>query len=173
MKYVKNRLVSNKEVSLNFICTHNSRRSQFGQIWGQTAADYYGIENISTYSGGTEATAFNERAVSAIERAGFIVDKLDDGDNPHYEIWHNEEMSPITCFSKVYSDLNNPQKGYAAIMTCADADENCPIVLGSDERIKLTYEDPKAFDGSPEETAKYDERCEQIAREMFFAFSLI
>ena len=171
--YIQLKLNRNETVKLNFICTHNSRRSQFGQIWGQTAADYYGIETVKTFSGGTEATAFNPRAVAAIERAGFLVDLLKEGENPMYEIWHQEGMAPISCFSKVYSDERNPQKEYAAIMTCSDADANCPVVFGSDSRIKLTYDDPKEYDNTEKESEKYDDRCKQIAQEMFYAFSLV
>src|SRR5699024_9540725 len=69
-----NRKVQKKEpIKLLFICTHNSRRSHFAQIWTSTAAYYYGVEEVKTYSGGTEVTAFNPRAVTAIKRAGFEV----------------------------------------------------------------------------------------------------
>ena len=172
-RYIREKSNQCRNIDLIFICTHNSRRSQFGQIWAQIAAYYYEIPNISTFSGGTEATAFNERAISAIERTGLIVDKSGNDDNPNYEIRDDEIMPPIQCFSKVYTDTHNPQTDFAAIMTCSDADENCPVVFGSEKRIKLMYDDPKVFDGTPEESIKYDKRCEQIAREMFFAFSKI
>jgi arsenate reductase len=61
-----------EEIRLNFICTHNSRRSQLSQVWAQTAAAYYGID-ATCYSGGVEVTAFNERAVAALQRDGFKV----------------------------------------------------------------------------------------------------
>jgi arsenate reductase len=57
-------------------------------------------------------------------------------------------------------------------MTCTHADENCPFIPGA-TRISLPYEDPKAFDGTPEEEAIYAERCRQIARELLFAFSQV
>jgi hypothetical protein len=40
-------------------------------------------------------------------------------------------------------------------------------------RIGTTYEDPKAFDNSPEQDEKYSERCSQVAREILYVFSLI
>mgnify|MGYP000733479600 CR=1 FL=1 len=65
-----------ERIALNFICTHNSRRSHLAQIWAATAAYYYAIPNIQTFSGGTEATAFNPRAVAAMERAGFKIEAV-------------------------------------------------------------------------------------------------
>jgi len=37
--YIQSKIDQGQEINLNFICTHNSRRSQFSQIWAQTAAD--------------------------------------------------------------------------------------------------------------------------------------
>ena len=169
--YLQNKKEKGEQISLNFICTHNSRRSQFSQIWAKTAADYYGIE-IRSFSGGVEVTAFNERAVASIERAGFKVTKKGDG-NPKYFIFNSEDGDPITAFSKVYDDPANAASGFAAVMTCSHADENCPFIPGAEARIPVRYEDPKAFDGTPEEAAKYDERSLQIGAEMFYVFSKI
>ena len=170
--YIQLKKAGHQEVKLNFICTHNSRRSQFSQIWGKTAADYYGIA-FSSYSGGVEVTAFNERAVASIERAGFRVTKKENGSNPYYFIFNSEDGDPITTFSKVYDDPANAQTGFAAVMTCSHADENCPFIPGAEARLPVRYDDPKAFDGTPEEADKYDERCRQIATEMFYVFSQI
>ncbi len=171
-RYIEGCIRSNKPVKLTFICTHNSRRSHFGQIWAAAAAAWYGIENVQTYSGGTEATAFNPRAVRAVEQAGFKVDNPG-GDNPHYLVRFSDEGPVLECFSKKYDDLYNPQRDFAAIMTCSDADENCPFIPGAAFRAPITYEDPKVADGTPEEAARYDERCRQIAAEMFFVFSQV
>jgi len=62
--FIIERSERNKNVLLNFICTHNSRRSHIAQLWVQTAAHYFGIRGVETYSGGTEATEFNSRAVT-------------------------------------------------------------------------------------------------------------
>lgn len=169
--YIQLRVNSNESVRLNFICTHNSRRSQFSQIWAQIAAYAYGIE-VACYSGGTEATAFNERAVASIKRAGFEV-STSGGHNPVYEVKYTEEVPALTMFSKTFDDSSNPDTGFAAIMTCSDADENCPFIPGTDSRIPLRYEDPKAFDGTDLEAEKYDERSMQIATELFYVFSKI
>ncbi len=159
-------------VSLTFICTHNSRRSHFGQIWAAVAAAWYGVEGVKTYSGGTEATAFNLRAVAALERAGFRVENPG-GENPFYRVSFSENEPALECFSKVYDHPANPSQDFIAVMTCSEADENCPFIPGATLRVPLTYEDPKEADGTPEETARYDERCRQIAAEMFFLFSQV
>jgi arsenate reductase len=158
--------------SLTFICTHNSRRSHFGQIWAAVAAAWYGVEGVKTYSGGTEATAFNPRAVAALERAGFRVENPG-GENPVYRVSFSEKESALDCFSKIYDHPVNPSQDFIAVMTCSEADENCPFIPGAMLRIPLTYEDPKEADGTPEETTRYDERCRQIATEMFFLFSQV
>lgn len=171
--YISNKLKESKGVNLTFICTHNSRRSHISQIWAQTAAEYYNIPNIKCYSGGTEATAFNPRAVKAMERAGFKIEKKDDSGNPVYLVYYSDDKVPLECFSKVYSDNYNPQKDYAAIMTCSDADENCPVVFGADARFPIRYNDPKEFDNTEAEEIKYSEKVEEIGREILFAFCSI
>ena len=169
--YVQQKVDSNQPIQLNFICTHNSRRSQLSQIWAKTAAVYYQIP-LESFSGGVEVTAFNERAVESCKRLGFEVEIKLVGENPHYQISF-DVGNTTTLFSKVYDDPINPQSGFAAVMTCSDADENCPFIPGAEARIPLRYEDPKAFDGTSIEGEKYDERSIQIASEMFYIFEKI
>jgi arsenate reductase len=170
--YIRTKLSAGKPAKLNFICTHNSRRSHLAQIWTQTAAAFYDIDKIETYSGGTEATALNPRAVAAIERAGFKVEDPG-GDNPRYEVSFSEQSQPMICFSKKFDDDINPDNNFAAIMTCSDADENCPFVPGTEFRKPITYVDPKEADGTEREAEVYDERCRQIATEMFYMMNLV
>lgn len=170
-KYINNKVKNNSIVNLTFICTHNSRRSHMSQIWAQTAADYYEIPNVKCYSGGTEATAFNPRAVKAVRKVGFKIEQNDESENPTYLVHFSEGKEPLQCFSKVYNDEFNPNKDYAAIMTCSDADENCPVVFGAEERFPIRYEDPKEFDDTELEELKYLERFEQIGIEMLFVFN--
>jgi arsenate reductase (thioredoxin) len=170
--YIQAKVNAGKPVPLTFICTHNSRRSHLSQLWAQTAAYYYGIPRVQTYSGGTEATAFNPRAVKAVEKAGFRVISSGDASNPVYLVQYSEEQPPVKAFSKVYDQGGNPKSNFGAVMTCTHADENCPFIPGA-TRISLPFDDPKAFDGTPLEEAKYDERTRQIGREIFYAFSLV
>jgi arsenate reductase len=169
--YLQEKISNRKEIRLNFICTHNSRRSQFSQIWAQTAAAYYGIEAYC-YSGGVEVTAFNPRAVAAIQREGFKVVKKE-GENPLYFVFYSEEEDPIVTFSKVVEDAVNATKEFAAVMTCDHADENCPFIPGAEKRFPLRFEDPKAFDDSPLEEKMYSERSHQIGAELFYLFEKV
>ncbi len=169
--YIQGKKDLNEAVNLNFICTHNSRRSQFSQIWAQTAADNYAIK-AQCFSGGVEVTAFNERAVASVKRMGFKVSLVGEG-NPIYTISNSEESESIKAFSKLYNDDVNPDQGFSAVMTCSHADENCPFIPGTEQRIPVRYEDPKAFDDTDLETSKYDERSIEIATEMFYVFSKI
>lgn len=171
--YIQQRVNGGKSIQLVYICTHNSRRSHFGQIWAQTAAAYFQISNVQTFSGGTEATAFHPNAIAAVQRAGLRVEKTDVSKNPHFRVFYSEDNLPIICFSKTYDDAANPKTAFAAIMTCSDAEENCPLIPGVDLRIGTTYNDPKAFDGTSEQNQKYDERCRQIALECLYVFSQV
>lgn len=167
--YISKKIKAGEVVKLTVICTHNSRRSHIGQLWLAAAANYYGMNNLTTYSGGTEATAFNPRAVAAMRRAGFYISGDETEKNPRYTATLGEGIEEITLFSKKYDDPANPQQGFAAIMVCSDADEACPFIPGADKRFAIRYDDPKASDGTPAEAATYDERCRQIGREMLFA----
>ncbi len=155
---------------LVFICTHNSRRSHFAQLWAAIAAHYHGIENVLTFSGGTEATAFHPNAVAAMERAGCKIQK-GVGNNPVYLVKFSDSHPGCQAFSKKYGDKYNPKNKFCAVMTCTDADEACPVVLGMEKRVSLTYDDPKISDGTKLEAQRYDERCRQIAMEMFYMIS--
>ena len=169
--YIKSKQKEHKDIKLVYICTHNSRRSHFGQVWAEVAACYYNIKNMHSYSGGTEATAFNTNAINALKRIGFDVKAITNQKNATYQLLFDEQEKPIVCFSKVYNHPQNPQTQFAAIMTCSDAEENCPYIPGVELRIGTTYNDPKAFDNKPEQDDRYSERCQQIALETFYIFS--
>lgn len=170
--YIRTKQENGKIAKLNFICTHNSRRSHLAQIWTAVAAAHYRVDGIETYSGGTEATAFNPRAVAALKRAGLEVENPG-GDNPLYKVWFDDDSDPMICFSKTFDDPFNPNSDFAAIMTCSDADENCPFVPGAEFRKPVTYRDPKESDGTDQEAEVYNERCRQIASEMFYMMTLL
>lgn len=171
--YVMERLAANEPARLTFICTHNSRRSHFAQLWSAAAAVHYGIRNVETFSGGTEATAFNPRAVAALERAGFDIERQSGIANPRYSAAFANGVQPQICFSKVYNEAPNPTNDFCAVMTCSQADEACPVVNGASLRMAIPYKDPKISDGTAEESQVYDERCAQIAREMLYLFGRV
>jgi len=177
--YIREKRQANKPAKMTFICTHNSRRSHLAQIWAAVSAHYLDIDGLETYSGGTEATAFNTRAVAAVKRAGCRVikpeqERVADGENPRYRVHFDENEEPLICFSKTFDDAAvNPRENFAAIMTCSHADEHCPFVPGAEFRLSIPYQDPKESDGTDREQETYDERCRQIATEMFFMMSLV
>lgn len=170
--FVRSKRNAGETAKLIFICTHNSRRSHMSQLWATVAAAAYGITGIETFSGGVEATAFNPRAVAALERAGFQIQNPG-GENPHYRVTYGSNSPPLEAFSKKYDDAANPREGFAAVMTCSQADKNCPAIQGASLRVAIPYEDPKVADGTPEEASLYDQRAKQIATEMFYLFSRV
>jgi arsenate reductase (thioredoxin) len=169
--YLQNKVNRNDEIRLNFICTHNSRRSHLSQIWAQTMAFHFGIKNVFCYSGGTEATAMFPKVAETLVHQGFDIQKLSETENPVYAVKFDDNQHPIICFSKAYFDDFNPKSGFGAIMTCNNADEGCPMVLGAEARFPIKYDDPKAFDGTELMNEKYAERSLQIASEFFYVFS--
>lgn len=171
--YIQAKVNDDESIHINFICTHNSRRSHLSQIWAQTMAHHFGVKNVTCYSGGTEATALFPMVASTLANTGFEVNTLSEGKNPVYSIKFAENEHPVIGFSKRMDDDFNPKSDFAAIMTCSQADEGCPFVPGAEKRIPITYEDPKAFDNTPQQAEKYSERSKQIATEMFYVFSQI
>jgi arsenate reductase len=169
--YLRDKIEKNNPIRLNFICTHNSRRSHLSQVWAQVMANHYNINNVSCYSGGTEATAMFPKVGETLTNQGFQILKLSEGSNPVYSIKFDENAPSVIAFSKQFSDTFNPASEFAAIMTCSSADQGCPIVLGCDKRIAITYEDPKVSDGTPVQTETYLKRSVQIATEMKYVFS--
>ncbi|WP_269684874.1 low molecular weight phosphatase family protein [Flavobacterium lacustre] len=171
--FIQAKASNQQEIRLNLICTHNSRRSHLSQVWAQTAAAYYGIKNVFCYSGGTEATALFPMAAQTLVKSGFKIKTISEGKNPVYSIKYAANEHPVIGFSKTYDDDFNPQSAFAAILTCSQADGGCPFIPGAEKRIPITFEDPKAFDNTPQQAEKYEERSLQIATELFYVFSQI
>lgn len=168
--WIGGQVQKNQPAHLIVICTHNSRRSHMGQVMLALAAQYYGVPDVHTWSGGTEATAINPQAVAAIQRAGISLKKVTSGDNPRYHL--NIDGLPEaerTLFSKRFDETPNPSQNFAAIMVCSEADEGCPFVPGAAARFSLPFRDPKESDGTPLMESVYDERLRDIGREFLFA----
>ncbi len=166
---LQNQLDQKGFLNLHFICTHNSRRSQFSQAWAHALAQERQLP-LASFSAGVEVTACNHRTIEALKRAGFEVTiTMADTPNPLYEIrW--KSGTPITLFSKLFDDASNPKSDFFALMTCSDADENCPFIPGTIQRIPLKYTDPKFADDTPEEAAAYDTCSNTIRTELQFIF---
>ena len=173
INYINLKLNNSEEISLNFICTHNSRRSHLAQVWAQTMAEYFNYKKVICYSGGTQSTSVYIAVVNSLKQLGFEIDIITEGDNPVYSIKYSLNHSPIIGFSKHFDDPFNPKADFAAILTCSEADEACPFVKGADIRIPMTFEDPKAYDNTILQKEKYLERSLQIATELKYVFSKV
>ncbi len=171
--FIQARLADNKTIDINFICSHNSRRSHLSQVWAQVASAYFNVPNVTCYSGGTEATEMFHKVVEALNIQGLFITKISDTVNPVYAIKYDEHLHPVLGFSKRYDSSFNPAQGFAAILTCSEADNECPYIAGADQRISITFEDPKVADRTPEQTQVYHERSLQIGAEMFYVFSRV
>ena len=161
------------DVNLNFICTHNSRRSHLCQIWSQLAALYYQIPKTYCYSGGTEATALFPKVIAILKEEGMQIEMIADTVNPIYAIKFDQNTIPLVAFSKKYDNNFNPQSQFAAIMTCSQADDDCPYIPDAEKRIPVTFEDPKIADNTDQQDEIYKARSLEIASQMFYVCSQI
>jgi arsenate reductase len=171
--YIRSKSASGEVPRLTFICTHNSRRSHLAQFWAAAAAQYCGVGPVACFSGGTEVTSCNPRTIATLARAGVQAQAITTGENPVYLLSYADGVNPLVAFSKLYDQAPNPQTAFVAVMTCSDAEENCPFIPGAEKRFSIAYEDPKVFDDTPDEAAGYDARCRQVATEMRWVFQQV
>ena len=172
-EFIQKKADVGERINLNFICTHNSRRSHLSQIWAQVMAEYFNIRNVYCYSGGTEATAMFPKVAETLHSQGMEIQKLSDTENPVYAVKYAENAHPVICFSKKYDDAFNPVSGFAAVMTCSNADVGCPFIAGAEKRVAVKFEDPKSSDGTHEMDRTYYERSLEIAAEMYFVMKAV
>tara|TARA_B100001758_G_scaffold60411_1_gene50141 strand:+ start:897 stop:1508 length:612 start_codon:yes stop_codon:yes gene_type:complete len=163
--YVQN----DKELNLLFVCTHNSRRSQFAQVWAHLAINYFGLLNIHSFSCGSEQTIIHENTIIALESFGFRVQR----EKSNKTNFYFSDNLCIECFSKTFLHNSLPNNQIISLMTCDDADKNCPFIAGSLSRISLPYNDPKIYDDSSECTVEYKNTSNHIAQEIFYIFSKV
>lgn len=171
--YIQSKTDAQEPIRINFICTHNSRRSHLSQVWAQTMAFYFNVKNVQCYSGGTESTALFPMVAETLKNTGFQIETISGGKNPIYSIKYAVNEPAVIGFSKKLDDAFNPKSEFAAVMTCSQADGGCPFIAGAEKRIPITFEDPKAFDNTPQQAEKYQERSFQIARELMYIFAQI
>jgi len=162
-EYVQN----DKELNLLFVCTHNSRRSQFAQVWAHLAINYFGLLNLNSFSCGSEQTIIHKNTIIALESFGFRVQKV----KSNITNFYFSENLYVKCFSKTFHHNSLPDNQIISLMTCDDADKNCPFIAGSLSRISLPYNDPKVYDDSSECMAEYKKTSNHIAQEIFYIFS--
>ncbi|SDE22019.1 arsenate reductase [Pricia antarctica] len=93
--FIQSKLNYSREIRINFICTHNSRRSHLSQVWAQTLAYHFHIKNVFCYSGGTESTALFPMVAKTLQNSGFEVKTISEGNNPVYSIKYAENEHPV------------------------------------------------------------------------------
>jgi arsenate reductase (thioredoxin) len=171
--YIQEKKHKNLPIHLNFICTHNSRRSQFAQVWAHLAAIYYTIENFYSHSSGTSVTACNPRMIQTLNAIGFKISPHLKETQIYYTLNFSQQLSQIILYSKLNTQAIDQDLPFAALMICTNADQNCPLLSNAEKRISLPHHDPKAYDHTPLETKKYAETSRQIATELFYVMSQI
>lgn len=175
-RWIAKHAAGDKQLGVTIICTGNSRRSMLGSVLGNLAAAYWGLPRVKFYSGGTAPTAFNPRTIKTLEQLGVKITPTGadaapgkGGErNPIYQVRWGEHAG-VDEFSKLFADKQNPQRDFAAVLVCDEADAACPVVDGAALRISAPFFDPKAYDGTPLETAKYAERRDDMGRMLLSA----
>lgn len=170
--FIRAKLAKGEEANIVYICTHNSRRSHYGQIAAAMASRFYGVNNIHSFSGGTEVSAFHPNAIEALRSLGFVITAESSYSNPAYKVSFGTNDF-TTCYSKVYSQVTEQLQDFVAVMTCDDADQNCPFIPNASLRISTPYEDPKKSDGTILQSKVYETRFKEIATEVLYLYHLL
>lgn len=145
-------------LTLLFVCTHNSRRSQLAEAW---ALDVFrDVPGLRVRSCGTERTQCHPNTASALASGGWTVTETAPGS---YRVERNGISANL--HSKTLDDLPSGER-VVAFMTCAEADEACPAILGALARIPWRYSDPKIYDGTPAALDAYVETSNAVQRDL-------
>ncbi|HCS19508.1 MAG TPA: protein-tyrosine-phosphatase [Bacteroidetes bacterium] len=163
---------SDMKGAVNFICTHNARRSVLSQSLATAIAYRTGLNELEFWSGGAEATFVHPNSIATLQRIGFRLLSKSQGNNPIYELAYADDAAPLKIFSKTFDDLSSPAP-YHAVMVCSKGDAACPFIPGVASRTLIPFEDPGAFDGTPEEEKAYHASAAQIGSEMRYFFEKI
>lgn len=168
--FIQSKKNQNDVINLNFICTHNSRRSHFCQVWAQAMAAHFNIDKVFCYSAGTVETEIFPVVPITLQVQGFDLYMVSRGKNPVYAIKFDDNSAPVHAFSKTIGYGGNPKSNFAAVMTCDDADKKCPILPGAEKRIAINYVDPKKSDGTAKMMETYYNKSLEIGQEMWWVF---
>ena len=169
-EFMKNNKLSGKESEILFVGCNQSTRSIMIQAWAYAAAHYYGFDEGAYFSGGMFEGPIKTQTIQALERAGFIVYKIEENGTVFYQIKYSFNLQPQIFYPKKIADRNNPANNFMSVIVCQHAAQNLPVIKGSYNRLELFYEDPLGYEGSELEQEKYDAVCRQIALEMFYLF---
>jgi arsenate reductase len=117
----------NKNISVLFVCVHNSARSQMAEAFLHQLCPGCTVE-----SAGLEAGGLNPLAVAAMQEIGIDI----------------SQNTVNTLF-----DFLRQEKQFDYVITvCDDANgARCPLFPGKAERLHWSFPDPAAVSGSTEE----------------------
>ena len=135
-------LISEKrKINLNFICTHNSRRSQLAQVWSSYASSYFKLNKIESFSGGTEVSAFFRNTVKTLQEVGFIFQLIEfSHQNPYYSISSHQHVKPIIGFSKlVEHEINKKRYDDSELYCCSGIGGYCVIISPTNSTILASF----------------------------------
>ncbi len=122
-----------------FLCTHNSARSQMAEGFLRAMAG----DGFEAGSAGTEKTSVNPLAIRVMAELG-----IDLGGHT----------------SKLYDDVASEAWDYL-ITVCDDANERCPWVPGSVQRLHWSFADPSRATGTEEQRLAAFRRVRDQIRE--------
>ena len=165
-KEIANHIRKNGSANLVYVCTHNSRRSQFAQLWSAHHSEMLKLP-ITSYSAGTEKTACHPNVLEVLRNEGFGIES--DVDN-HRVVWNGNTLTTLGSKTIDSGDLPNE---FFAIMTCSDADENCPFIPSALGRFRLTFEDPKWSDKTNDAIKVYQETSLTISNDIKYLLQQI
>lgn len=158
--------------AVNFICTHNARRSVLSQSLATVIAYRSGLKNLVFWSGGAEETYVHPNSIATLQRIGFRLLSTREGNNPVYELAFADDAAPLRIFSKKFDDESSPAP-YHAVLVCSKGDAACPFIPGVASRTLIPFVDPGAFDGTPEVEKAYNTSAAQIGGELRYFFEKI
>lgn len=158
--------------AINFICTHNARRSVISQSLASALAHHHGLTGIKAWSGGAEETFVHPNSIKLLLRIGYRLKEQTTGENPRYTLSYAEGAPDLLLFSKKFDDPSSPAP-YHAILVCSKGDAACPFIPNVASRTLIPFEDPGAFDNTPKADEAYYEAATLIGDELKQFFQLL
>lgn len=161
-----------KAKAMNFICTHNARRSVISQSLAAALAYHYGIDDMVFYSGGAESTYIHPNSIALLQRIGFKLKEVEAGANPVHTARFASDAETLRLFSKTFDDVSSHEP-YVAILVCSKGDAACPFIPDAKARILIPFDDPGAYDGTADAAEAYFATAKLILNELHYFFQLL
>ena len=122
-----------KKISVLFLCTGNSCRSQMAEGWARKLKG----DIVEAYSAGIETHGLNTSAVAVMKEAGIDIS--------------SHSSKHVDVLKDIFFDW--------VVTVCGHANENCPIFAGDTKVVHVGFDDPpqltKSVDSEDEKLACY------------------